>query len=119
MQINAGGRIAQLLFPYIQSKAAPVERTRALGSTGKHGFGQTVVTDQRLVSFIWELNGQRQCRNSESGLKFLQHNAIKRQPNYEAGKISDKHLQKTDPHGQQAHEKNNQHQLLQGTLKPQ
>lgn len=69
MQINAGGRIAQLLFPYIQSKAAPVERTRALGSTGKHGFGQTVVTDQRLVPFIWELNGQRWNRNSRLRLK--------------------------------------------------
>lgn len=49
-------------------------------------------------------------------LKFLQPNSIiKRQPSYEAGKVSGKHLQKTNPLSQQAHEKNNQYQLLEGT----
>lgn len=51
--IDAGDGIAQLfLFPYIKSKADPVERSRALGSTRKHVFWQTVVKDQRLVCLL-------------------------------------------------------------------
>jgi len=47
MQIDAGDRIAQLLFPDIKGKAAPVGRTGALRSTGKHVFWQTMVNGQR------------------------------------------------------------------------
>ena len=43
MQINAGDRIAQLLFPEINWKATLVETT---GSTRKHVFWQTMVNDQ-------------------------------------------------------------------------
>jgi hypothetical protein len=47
MQIDAGGRIAQLLIPCITGKTAPMERTGAFGSTGKLVFLQIVVNDQR------------------------------------------------------------------------
>ena len=47
MQIEAGDRTAQLLFPYIKDKAAPVERIGAFGSTGNCVFWHIVDNDQR------------------------------------------------------------------------
>ena len=48
IQIDVGDRIAQLLlYPYINSKAALVERIGTFGSTGNHVFWKTVVNDQR------------------------------------------------------------------------
>lgn len=53
MQINLGNKIAQLLsFPYIKGKATPVERTAALGRTGKCVFWQIEVNDQRLKLMV-------------------------------------------------------------------
>ena len=48
MQIEAGDKIVQLsLFPYIKGNAAPIERTGAFGSTGRHVFWKTTGNDQR------------------------------------------------------------------------
>ena len=57
MQIDAGDRIVQLLlFPYIKSKVAPIERTGDLGSPGKYVFWKTVVNDQRPKLMV-QMNG--------------------------------------------------------------
>jgi hypothetical protein len=53
MQIDAEGRIVQLLFPYIRGKATPVGRT---GAFGKCVFWQTVVNDQR-PKLMLQMNG--------------------------------------------------------------
>ena len=57
IQINSGDRIAQLLlFPYIKGKAAPIERTRTLVSTGKYTFWQITVNDQKPKLTV-QMNG--------------------------------------------------------------
>ena len=53
MQIDAGDRIAQLLFLYTKGKTAPIERT---GAFGKCVFWQTVVNDQRPKLMV-QMNG--------------------------------------------------------------
>lgn len=47
------------------------------------------------------------------------NSVIKKQLNYEAGKVSDKHLHKIDPNGQQAHEKKRSLSSAMRKLKPQ
>ena len=45
-----------MLFPYIKSKVAPIERTGDLGSPGKYVFWKTVVNDQRPKLMV-QMNG--------------------------------------------------------------
>ena len=45
-----------MLFPYIKSKVAPIERTGDLGSPGKFVFWKTVVNDQRPKLMV-QMNG--------------------------------------------------------------
>jgi len=57
MQMDAGVRIAQLLFfPYIRGKPAPTEEWGAFGSIGKYLFWQTAVNDQR-PKLMLQMNG--------------------------------------------------------------
>ena len=45
-----------MLFPYIKSKVALIERTGDLGSPGKYVFWKTVVNDQRPKLMV-QMNG--------------------------------------------------------------
>lgn len=58
ISLKEGQRIAQLLLlPYFQFPSRRQERTRGFGSTGKHIFWETLVTQQKPL-FPLEVEGQ-------------------------------------------------------------